>query len=492
MAEYDLVVRGGEVATGFGTTRCDIGIKGGRIVALAENLADGAQVLEAGGLLVLPGGIDSHCHIEEPSRGGYVGTAGDVPVTVNEESFVTASTSAFAGGTTSVVCFVPQWKGEGILPRIADYEQRAAKGMLDYSFHQIITDPTEDVLQREVPQIVAKGIRSLKVFLTYEPLHLSDEEYLKVLVTARKNGCLVTVHCENYAAIKWRTEALLAAGLTAPKYHAWSRPPVVEREATHRAIALAELVDQPIQVFHVSCAEAAEEIARAQHRGLKVWGETCPQYLTLTAADMDRPGFGGAAFMCSPSPRTTEEHARVWEMIRRGTLDVVTSDHCGFSMGGEDGKAVSGRDAPFRDIPNGIPGLAARLPILFSEGVSKGRITLDEFVRLTATNPARLMGLAPRKGMIAVGADADLALWDPKKQVTLTNALMQHAIDYTPYEGMQVTGWPVATVRRGAVVMRDGKVQAEPGTGQFLARGPYDYIRPRGVLENGFDAAPMP
>ena len=174
--------------------------------------------------------------------------------------------------------------------------------MLDYSFHQIITDPTDDVLEREVPQIVAKGIRSLKVFLTYEPLHLSDEEYLKVLVTARKHGCLVTVHCENYAAINWRTEALLAAGMTAPKYHAWSRPPVVEREATHRAIALAELVDQPIQVFHVSCAEAAEEIARAQHRGLKVWGETCPQYLTLTAGDMDRPGFEGAAFMCSPSP----------------------------------------------------------------------------------------------------------------------------------------------------------------------------------------------
>jgi dihydropyrimidinase len=280
--------------------------------------------------------------------------------------------------------------------------------------------------------------------------------------------------------------------MSAAKYHAWSRPPVVEREAIHRAIALAEMVDQPIQVFHVSCAEAAEEIARAQARGVKVWGETCPQYLTLTAQDMDRPGFEGAAYMCSPSPRSTEEHAKVWEMIRRGTLDIVSSDHCGFSMGGDRGKAVSGRDAPFRDIPNGIPGLAARLPILFSEGVSKGRISLDEFVRLTATNPARLMGLAPRKGMIAVGADADLALWDPRKRVTITNALMQHAIDYTPYEGLEVTGWPVATVRRGAVVMRGGKVQAEPGTGRFLPRGPYATVRPRGVLPHGFDAAPPP
>jgi dihydropyrimidinase len=179
-------------------------------------------------------------------------------------------------------------------------------------------------------------------------------------------------------------------------------------------------------------------------------------------------------------------------MIRRGTLDVVSSDHCGFSMGNEKGKAANGRDAVFRDIPNGIPGLAARLPILFSEGVSKGRISLDHFVRLTATNPARLMGLAPRKGAIAIGADADLALWDPKKRVTITNALMQHAIDYTPYEGLEVTGWPVATVRRGEVVMRDGVVQAEPGTGRFLARGPYDFIAPRGVLADGFDAAPAP
>ena len=492
MADYDLAVRGGLVANAFGAARCDIGVKDGRIVALAERIADAAQVVEADGLLVLPGGVDSHCHIEEPARGGYVGTGGDLSVTVNEESFVTASESAFAGGTTSVVCFVPQWKGEGILPRLADYERRAAKGMLDHSFHQIITDPTDAVLEREVPEIVAKGIRTLKVFLTYEPLHLSDENYIKVLAVARRNGCLVTVHCENYAAIKWRTEALLAAGMTAPKYHAWSRPVVVEREATHRAIALAELVDQPIQVFHVSCAEAAEEIARAQARGLKVWGETCPQYLALTAADMDRPGFAGAAFMCSPSPRTNEEHGRVWEMIRRGVLDIVSSDHCGFSMGTETGKAASGRDAPFRDIPNGIPGLAARLPILFSEGVSKGRITLEHFVRLTATNPARLMGLAPRKGQIAVGADADLALWDPMKKVTLTNALMRHAIDYTPYEGLEVTGWPVMTVRRGAVVMREGAVQAEPGTGRFLPRGPYDFIQPRGVLADGFDAAPPP
>ena len=478
MPDYDLAIRGGLVATAFGATRCDIGVKDGRIAAIAERIVDAAQVIAADGLYVLPGGVDTHCHIEQPEPNG----------TMQEESFTTASASAFAGGTTSVVCFIPQFKGSGILERFADYRARAAKGMLDHGFHQIIADPTDTVIEQEVPKVVAEGVRSLKVFLTYEPLHLSDAEYLKVLLAARRHGCLVTVHCENYEAINWRTRALLAAGMTAPKYHAWSRPRVVEREATHRAIALAELVDQPIQVFHVSCEEAAEEIARAQARGLKVWGETCPQYVTLTAAHMDRPGFEGAKFMCSPAPRDEAEHARIWEMIRRGTLDVVSSDHCGFSYEGHRGKAQNGRDAVFRDIPNGIPGLAARLPIVFSEGVSKGRIGLEEFVRLTATNPARIMGLYPRKGAIQPSADADIVLWDPAKRVTITNALMQHAIDYTPYEGLEVTGWPVATIRRGEVVMREGKVQAEPGSGRYLPRGPYDLVKPRGVTADGFVA----
>ena len=488
MAEYDIAIRGGMVATGFGVVRCDIGVKGGRIAALAESITDAGQVIDADGLFVLPGGVDSHCHIEEPSRGGYTMSDGEPQVTVNEETFVTASASAFAGGTTSVVCFIPQWKGFGVWDRYVDYRKRAATGMLDHSFHQIISDPTPEVLEREVPRLVAEGVRSLKVFLTYEPLHLNDGEFLKVLATARKLGCLVTVHCENYDAIDWRTKALLAAGMTGPKYHAWSRPPVVEREATHRAIALAELVDQPIQVFHVSCAEAAEEIARAQARGLKVWGETCPQYFSLTDSDMDRPGFEGAKFMCSPAPRPAESHAGVWEMIRRGTLDVVSSDHCAFSYEGDRGKGSAGRDASFEKIPNGIPGFAARMPLVFSEGVSKGRISIEQFVALTSTNPARIMGLYPRKGAIQPGSDADIVLWDPKKTVTLTNALMQHAIDYTPYEGKEVTGWPVATIRRGEVVMRDGKVQAQPGTGQFLPRGPYDLIKPRGVTPNGFGA----
>ena len=477
MDGFDLVVRGGEIVTGTEVVRCDVGVLDGRIAALGQNLK-GERTLDADGLLVLPGGVDSHCHIEQLQEGGGA----------DEEGWITGSTACFAGGTTSVVTFSTQFKGGGILEPLAEYRRRAASAMVDYSFHQIITDASDAVIWKEIPEVVASGVRSLKVVLTYDSLALDDRGFLRVLAAARRNGALVTVHCENFEAIKWRTEALLAAGRTEPKYHSWSRPRMIEREATHRAIALAEMVDQPIQIFHVSCSEVAEEVARARHRGLKVWAETCPQYFTLTAEHMDRPGFEGAQFMCSPSPRGTADQASLWEDVRRGTLDVISSDHSGWCYEGDRGKRVNGSDANFRDIPNGVPGLAARLAIIFSEGVSKGRIDLPQFARLIAGNPAKLFGLTG-KGVIAPGFDADLVLWDPAKKTTLTNSLMQHAIDYTPYEGLEVTGWPVATVRRGEVVMRDGVVQAEPGTGRFQARGPYEMIRPLGRLPDGFDAS---
>jgi dihydropyrimidinase len=478
MADYDLIIRGGTVVTASDQFRADIGLRDGRIAALAESL-EGGPTLDAGGLLVLPGGVDGHCHIEQLQEGGGA----------DEETFETGSVSALAGGTTTVVTFSTQFKGGGVLGPLAEYRRRAEAGAsVDYAFHQIITDATHAVIHDELPQVVASGVRSLKVFLTYDPLRLDDRQYLAVLSAARRLGCLVTVHCENYDAIAWRSAALLADGRTAPKYHAWSRPAIIEREATHRAIALAELVDTPIEVFHVSCPEAVEEIARAQARGLKVWGETCPQYFVLSAADMDRPGFEGAKFMCSPAPRDAAATAGLWQAIRHRTLTVVSSDHSGWSYDGPRGKRAAGDDAPFTAIPNGVPGLAARLPILWSEGVATGRITPSDFVRLSATQPAALFGLV-NKGRIAPGADADLVLWDPAKRTRLTNALMQQAIDYTPYEGLEVTGWPVTTIRRGHVMMQDGVVTPAPGSGRYLAVAPYDLIKPRGVLPDGFDAA---
>ncbi|HBF31097.1 dihydropyrimidinase [Rhizobium sp.] len=457
MADFDLVVRGGKVVTGADIFTADIGIVEGRIVALGYGF-QGREVIEAEGKLVIPGGVDSHCHIEQLEADG----------SIHEETFGTAGISALAGGTTTVIPFAPQFKGEPISAHLGDYQARAAKSPVDYAFHQIITDPTAEVVDTEIPALVEAGIKSLKVFLTYDPLHIDDRQFLRVLETAKQHGMTVCVHCENYEAIRWRSEALLAEGRTEPASHALSRPKVVEREATYRAIALAELVGQPLHIFHVSCAEVADEIARAQRRGVKVTAETCPQYLVLTAADMDRPNREGAKFMCSPSPREVGDAEGLWAAIRAGTLDIISSDHCGYSFGGTRGKWLNGADANFPNIPNGIPGLAARMAIIFSEGVVKGRIDLNDFVKLTALNPAKRFGLYPRKGTIAPGADADIVIWDAEKHVTLTNSLMQHTIDYTPYEGLDVTGWPVATIARGRIVMRNGKVTVQAGDGAFL------------------------
>jgi len=458
MTMHDLVVRGGTVVTAEDVVRCDVGIVGGRIATLGDGL-EGRDTIDASGRLVLPGGVDSHCHIEQLEPDG----------SIHEETFESAGTSALAGGTTTVIPFAPQFKGEPIAAHFDDYRARAARSPIDYALHQIVTDPTDAVLDTEIPRLVESGIRSLKVFLTYDPLHIDDRQFLRVLETARRVGATVCVHCENYEAIRWRSDALLAEGRTEPAAHALSRPKVVEREATYRAIALAELVGQPIHIFHVSCAEVAEEIARAQRRGVKVTGETCPQYLVLTAADMDRPNGEGAKFMCSPSPREAGDAEGLWAAIRAGTLDVISSDHCGYSFGGIRGKWMNGQNADFTRIPNGIPGLAARLPLIFSEGVAKGRISLNDFVRLTATNPAKRFGLYPRKGTIAPGTDADLVIWDAERRTTLTNSLMQHAIDYTPYEGIEVVGWPVATIARGRRLMHEGTVAAPAGAGAFLA-----------------------
>jgi dihydropyrimidinase len=326
MTQFETVIRGGTVVTAADTFVADIGIAGGRIAAIGLSL-DGARVIDATGKLVIPGGIDSHCHVEQLEGDG----------SVHEETFATAARSAFAGGTTTLIPFSPQFKGQPVAAHAGDYAARAARSPIDYTLHQIITDPTAAVLDEELPVIISGGVRSLKMFLTYDPFHVTDAEYLRVLAAAKRLGATVCVHCENYEAIRWRSEALLNAGRTEPASHAVSRPKVVEREATHRAIALAELVDQPIHIFHVSCAEVADEIARAQARGVKVTGETCPQYLVLTAADMARPGREGAKFMCSPSPRDAGDAQGLWAAIRAGTLDIISSDHCGDSFDGPNG-----------------------------------------------------------------------------------------------------------------------------------------------------------
>jgi dihydropyrimidinase len=276
------------------------------------------------------------------------------------------------------------------------------------------------------------------------------------------------VHAENHDVISWLSEKLLAAGHTAPRFHGVAHAPIAEREATSRAISLAELVDVPILIVHVSAREAMEQIRSAKARGLKVYGETCPQYLFLTADDLDRPGFEGAKYMCSPPPRDKANQEMIWQGLVTGVFDVFSSDHAGYRYNDLEGKMKHGRNAPFKKVANGVPGLEVRTPLLFSEGVGKGRIDLPKFVALTATNAAKLYGLYPRKGTIAVGSDADLAIWDADKEVTIKQSMIHDAMDYTPYEGRTIKGWPVTTLLRGEVVAQEGEFVGTAGNGCFL------------------------
>lgn len=459
MAEYDLVIRGGTVATAADTVRCDVGIKDGKIAALADELKNGARVIDATGKLVLPGGIDSHCHIAQRGSLGVL----------SADDFHSGTVSAACGGTTTIIPFAVQYKGESLRAKVEDYHRQAdGKAVADYAFHLIVSDPTESVLGQELPALIGDGYTSFKIYLTYDALRLDDRQVLAVMACARREGAMVMVHAENHEVIKWITERLLAAGKSQPKYHAVSHAAAAEREATHRVIALAEIVGLPILVVHVSEAGAIEQIREAQARGLPIYAETCPQYLFLAEDELDRPGFEGAKFICSPPLRRKGNEARVWNGLETGVFQVVSSDHAPYRFADVEGKQKFGVNAPFPKVPNGMPGLEVRMPLLFSEGVRAGRIGLNRFVSVMATEPARIYGLYPQKGTIAVGSDADIAIWDPEREVTITRAILHDNMDYTPYEGRKVTGWPITTLSRGEAVWDKGEVLGKPGRGRFL------------------------
>ena len=465
----DLAIRGGTVATAADVMRCDVGIRDGRIVALGEAVGLADRTIAADGLLVLPGGIDSHVHLDQ-FQGDDITMA---------DGFASGTVSAAAGGNTCVIPFAAQRRGESLRGAVEAYHEKArGQALVDYGFHLIITDPTPGVLGQELPALVKDGYSSFKVFMTYDDMVLNDRQLLEVFDVAKQEGALVMVHAEGYDSIKFMADRLERAGRTAPYYHGASRPELVEREATHRAISHAELTGIPIMVVHVSGREAIEQIEWARRRGLKVFAETCPQYLVLTADDMKglNMDMTGAKYVCSPPPRDAASQEAVWRALSAGVFQTFSSDHCPFRYADDAGKTGPKARTSFRWVPNGIPGIAARLPILFSEGVKKGRITLQDFVALSSTNHARMYGLYPRKGSIAIGADADIALWDPDKRVTLTQDVMHHGSDYTPYEGFEVTGWPVTTMVRGRTVFDDGRPVVPTGHGDFLPRGPSGYL----------------
>ena len=466
MAQFDLAIRGGTLVTASDRSRADIGIRDGRIAAVAEKIEDAKRTIDASGLFVLPGGIDGHVHLAQPTNDG----------TVMADDFLSGTRSAAAGGNTTVLPFALQAKGQSLRAAVQAYhEQAAGRCFIDVSFHLIISDPTPTLLGQELPALVHDGYTSFKVFMTYDDLVLSDRELIDVFDVARREKAMVMVHAEGYDAIKYLTARLEAADCTAPYYHAASRPEFVEREATHRAISHAELVNVPIVIVHVSGREPLDQIRWARSHGIKIFAETCPQYIALTAEDLKglNMDFDGAKYVCSPPPRDTASQAAIWQGISDGTFDLFSSDHCPFYFKDSAGR---GKDNPrartsFKWVPNGIPGVETRLPILFSEGVMKGRISIERFVALTSTNQARLYGLYPHKGTLSVGADADITLWDPTRKETIRQAALHHGADYTPYEGMAITGWPVMTICRGNVIAEDGKVVGDPAYGTYLKRG---------------------
>ncbi|MFL9986937.1 dihydropyrimidinase [Paraburkholderia sediminicola] len=460
--ELDFVIRHADVVTASDRFSCDIGIRDGRVAMLGHDLPRAPRELDASGLLVLPGGVDGHCHLDQPMPEGMR----------MADDFLSGTRSAVCGGTTTVIPFAAQHKGQSLQAAVDDYHARATgKAVIDYGFHLIVSDPSPHVIADELPRLIANGYTSFKVYMTYDDLKLNDREMLDVLSVARAHGALVMVHAENSDCIGWLTERLLGDGHVAPHFHAHARPAVVEREATHRAIAFAELVDVPILIVHVSGADAIEQIRWGQTRGLPILAETCPQYLYLTAADLGGGEYEGAKCVCSPPPRDPENQKAVWKALRHGVFSIVSSDHAPFSYDDPLGKKPGGNEVPFNHIPNGIPGLETRLPLLFN-GVNEGRLSLHQFVELTALRPAKLYGLYPRKGTIAVGADADIVVWDPQRRVKIANASLHHAVDYTPYEGIEVTGWPRHCMSRGELLVEDGRfVGAEAGRGQFIAAG---------------------
>ena len=421
---------------------------------------------------MLPGGIDSHVHVAQPSAPGIV----------MADDFESGTRAAAFGGNTMILPFAMQQRGESLRQVVKDYHAKAdGRCYVDVSFHLIIADASEAVLGQELPALVHDGYTSFKVFMTYEGLALSDLEMLNVMAVARDTGALVMVHAENYDAIRFLTDRLERAGKTAPRYHATSRPIPVEREATHRAISLAELVDVPVMIVHVSSREAMEEIRRAQQKRPQGLRRNLSAISRADGQGPRRPQHGRREICVLAAAARCSKPGGVLGGLQQKVISLFSSDHCPFRYDDYRGKLTPKGRTSFRWVPNGIPGVETRLPILFSQGVKTGRISLNEFVALTATNHAKTYGLYPRKGTIAIGSDADIAIWDGERRTTISQALMHHGTDYTPYEGMEVTGWPVSTMVRGKFVVRDGALVGSK-TGAYITREKSPLATPRGLV----------
>ncbi|MFE8147564.1 dihydropyrimidinase [Brenneria goodwinii] len=465
MMTFDMTIRNGKIVSNGKIIHGDIGIKDGVIQAIEASLPVGLNDIDAAGRWVLPGGIDSHCHIEQLSGMGVMGA----------DDFYSATVSAAFGGTTTVIPFAAQHRGNSIPDVLKDYSKRASeKAVIDYGFHLILTDTGDENLSRHLPEAIDNGITSLKVYMTYDKLKLSDYDLLDVLQVANENGALVMVHAENNDIIKWLSDRLIKGGYVSPKYHGVAHDPLAESEATNRAITLGRIVDTPILIVHVAGAETVQAIRQAQARGVSVFAESCPQYLFLTADDLDREGMEGAKFCCSPPPRDASSQQEIWKGFQDGTLNVYSSDHAPYRYD-ESGKLPHGDKTTFKQIANGVPGLELRMPLLFSEGVMAGKIDIHKFVELTATSHARLYGLLPHKGKIEVGFDADIAIWNESRITKISYSSLHDKTGYTPYEDKVIKGWPEVVINRGRIIVQEGELHAARGSGHFIKRGRHDF-----------------
>lgn len=461
---FDLTIRNGRISTSEKTFYADIGVTAGKIAAIAPSLLPGLQDIDAQGQWVLPGGVDSHCHVEQLSGMGVM-TADD---------FYSASVSAAFGGTTSIIPFAAQHRGQNLLDVVDDYYQRAdSKSIIDFGFHVILTNPDEATLSAHLHEVITRGITSFKVFMTYEAMKLTDYQILDVLHVAQQKNALIMLHAENNDIINWLAHRLIKNQHVAPKFHAVAHDPIAETEATHRALMLASVLNVPILIVHVSGAQTVELLRNARHKGVAVYAESCPQYLFLTADNIDVDGVEGAKYCCSPPPRDVASQEAIWQGLLDDTLSIYSSDHAPYRFD-QTGKLPYGEKTTFKQMANGVPGIELRLPLLFSEGVLTGRMSIERFVQLSCTNPAKMYGLYPQKGDLVEGADADIAIWNPQRQTTITHDQLHDQAGYTPYEGKQITGWPEVIISRGRIVVKNGKLKAARGSGAFIKRAAPD------------------
>jgi len=453
-----VLIRGGRVITAADDYVGDVFIENERISLIGESLdVDADKVIDASGKYVLPGGVDPHTHLDMPFGG-----------TVTIDDVESGQTSAAFGGTTCHVDFVIQPQGSTFAEALDEWRSKAnGKQMIDMGYHMAITDLDEGGSLEELAGLPDQGVTSYKLFMAYKgALMVDDETLFRSMQVAADSGALVMVHAENGDAIDVLVKEALAEGKTEPKYHALTRPPETEGEATNRAIQLARVAGAPLYVVHVSCQEAVEPIALAREKGWNVWGETCTQYFFVDYTFLERPNFEGAKFVYTPPPRDKANQDVLWNAVRTDILSAVSTDHCAFNW---DGQKTLGQD-DFSKIPNGGPGLENRLQMIHEFGVRAGRISLNRMVELLSTNPAKLFGLYPRKGTIAVGSDADVVVFDPDKKHTISASTHHSRVDYNLYEGTEITGSPEVVLLRGNVLVENDELVASPGIGQYVAR----------------------